>query len=249
MGRLQGKVAVVTGANSGIGLASAKRFAAEGAEVVITGRRQAQLDRAAAEIGGGVLAVQGDVSKLDDLDRLYERVEAEKGRIDVLLANAGIGVLEPLGAISEASFDAVFGVNVKGTLFTVQKALPLMGPGGSIILTGSTTGVRGTAMFSVYSATKAAIRNFARSWALDLKDKGIRVNVLSPGPTETPGLVDAFDSTGQGEALTAGIIAATPLGRLGRPEEIANMAHFLASDESSFMTGAEVFVDGGQGQI
>jgi NAD(P)-dependent dehydrogenase (short-subunit alcohol dehydrogenase family) len=249
MGRLQGKVAVVTGANSGIGLASAKRFAAEGAEVVITSRRQAELDRAAAEIGGGVLAVQGDVSRLDDLDRLFDRVKAEKGRIDVLLANAGIGVLEPLGAISEAGFDAVFGVNVKGTLFTVQKALPLMGPGGSIILTGSTAGVRGTAMFSVYSATKAAIRNFARSWALDLKDRGVRVNVLSPGPTETPGLVDAFKSTGMGEALTAGIIAQTPLGRLGRPEEIAAMALFLASDESSFMTGSEVFVDGGQGQI
>lgn len=249
MGRLQGKVAVVTGANSGIGLASAKRFAAEGAEVVITGRRQAELDRAAAEIGGTVLAVQGDVSKLDDLDRLYERVRAEKGRVDVLLANAGIGALEPLGAISEAGFDAVFGVNVKGTLFTVQKALPLMGAGGSIILTGSTTGVRGTAMFSVYSATKAAIRNFARSWALDLKDKGVRVNVLSPGPTETPGLVDALNGTGQGEALTAAVIAQTPLGRLGRPEEIAAMALFLASDESSFMTGGEVFVDGGQGQI
>jgi len=249
MGRLQGKVAVVTGANSGIGLASAKRFAAEGAQVVITGRRQAELDRAAAEIGGGVLAVQGDVSKLDDLDRLFERVRAEKGRIDVLLANAGIGVLEPLGAIREESFDAVFGVNVKGTLFTVQKALPLMGAGGSIILTGSTTGVRGTPAFSVYSATKAAIRNFARSWALDLKDKGIRVNVLSPGPTETPGLVDGFHSTGQGDALIASVVAQTPLGRLGRPEEIANMALFLASDESSFMTGSEVFVDGGQGQI
>ncbi|MDB5483255.1 MAG: oxidoreductase, partial [Caulobacteraceae bacterium] len=186
MGRLEGKVAVVTGANSGIGLASAKRFAAEGAEVVITGRRQAELDDAVQAIGGDVLAVQGDISNLDDLDRLFDTVKSAKGRIDVLLANAGVGALEPLGRISEESFDKVFDINVKGTLFTVQKALPLMKAGGSIILTGSTTGTTGTAAFSVYSATKAAIRNFARSWAVDLKGTGIRVNVLSPGPTETP---------------------------------------------------------------
>src|SRR3984893_15609002 len=183
MGRLEGKTAVVTGGNSGIALATGKRFVAEGAGVFITGRRQEELDKAVEAIGPGVSAVQGDVSNLDDLDRLFATVRAERGRLDVLFANAGLGAMAPLGAITEASFDLVFDVNVKGTLFTVQKALPLMKAGGSIILTGSTTGVMGTPAFSVYSATKAAIRNFARSWALDLKDAGIRVNVLSPGPT------------------------------------------------------------------
>jgi NAD(P)-dependent dehydrogenase (short-subunit alcohol dehydrogenase family) len=249
MGRLEGKVAVVTGANSGIGLASAKRFAAEGAEVVITGRRQAELDDAVQAIGGDVLAVQGDISNLDDLDRLFDTVKSAKGRIDVLLANAGVGALEPLGRISEESFDKVFDINVKGTLFTVQKALPLMKAGGSIILTGSTTGTTGTAAFSVYSATKAAIRNFARSWAVDLKGTGIRVNVLSPGPTETPGLMNGLARTGMKDAMVAGLSAQTALGRMGDPDEVAAAALFLASDDSSFMTGSEVFVDGGLAQI
>jgi len=249
MGRLEGKIAVVTGANSGIGLASAKRFAAEGAQVVITGRRQAELDRSVEIIGGEVLAVQGDISNLSDLDRLFDTVRSAKGRIDVLLANAGLGVLEPLGQISEESFDKTFDVNVKGTLFTVQKALPLMGAGGSIILTGSTTDAKGTAAFSVYSASKAAIRNFARSWAVDLKGTGIRVNVLSPGPTETPGLMNALASTGMKDAMSAGLAAQTVMGRMGDPDEIAAVALFLASDDSSFMTGSEVYVDGGLAQI
>ena len=249
MGRLQGKIAVVTGANSGIGLASAKRFVAEGAYVFITGRRQAELDKAVETIGGGVTAVQGDVAKLEDLDRLFATVRAEKGVLDILFANAGLGGFAPLGAISEAHFDRIFDVNVKGTLFTVQNALPLMKTGGSIILTGSTTGSVGTAAFSVYSATKAAIRNFARSWALDLRQTGIRVNVLSPGPTATPGLLDGLARSGQSEALIAGLVAQTPLGRLGLAEETAAAALFLASDDSSFMTGSELFVDGGQAQI
>ena len=249
MGRLEGKVAVVTGGNSGIGLASAKRFAAEGAQVVITGRRQPELDAAVKSIGGDVLAIQGDIASLSDLDRLFDTVRSAKGRIDVLFANAGLGALEPLGKISEASFDKVFDVNVKGTLFTVQKALPLMKAGGSIILTGSTTGVKGTQAFSVYSASKAAIRNFARSWAVDLKGSGIRVNVLSPGPTETPGLMNALARTGMGDAMVAGLAAQTALGRMGDSDEVAAVALFLASDDSSFMTGGEVFVDGGMAQI
>ncbi|WP_163879077.1 SDR family NAD(P)-dependent oxidoreductase [Rhizobium laguerreae] len=248
MGRLEGKIAVITGGNSGIGLAAAKRFVAEGAEVFITGRRQEELDRAVEEIGSGVTAVQGDVSRLDDLDRLFNVVRSKSGRIDVLFANAGLGTLAALGAIDEASFDLTFDVNVKGTLFTVQKALPLMQAGGSIILTGSTTGSMGTPAFSVYSATKAAIRNFARSWALDLREAGIRVNVLSPGPTETPGL-KGLAKAGEEDALMEGLATQIPLGRVGHPEETAAVALFLASDESSFMTGSEVFVDGGAAQV
>jgi NAD(P)-dependent dehydrogenase (short-subunit alcohol dehydrogenase family) len=249
MGRLEGKIVVITGANSGIGLASARRFAEEGADLVITGRRQPELEAAAASIGGRVLAVQGDIASLSDLDRLFETVRSAKGRIDVLFANAGLGTLEPLGQISEASFDTTFDVNVKGTLFTVQKALPLMGAGGSIILTGSTTGVKGTPAFSVYSASKAAIRNFARSWAQDLRGSGIRVNVLSPGPTETPGLMNALEGTGMRDAMAAGLAAQTALGRMGSSDEVAAAALFLASDDSSFMTGSEMFVDGGAAQI
>jgi NAD(P)-dependent dehydrogenase (short-subunit alcohol dehydrogenase family) len=249
MGRLEGKTAVITGGNSGIGLAAAKRFVAEGAKVFITGRRQEELDKAVEAIGGGVTAVQGDVSRLDDLDRLIATVRAERGRVDVLFANAGLGAMAPIGAITEASFDLVFDVNVKGTLFTVQKALPLMQAGGSIILTGSTTGSMGTPAFSVYSATKAAIRNFARSWALDLKESGIRVNVLSPGPTATPGLLNGLARSGQQDAMIAGLIAQTPLGRMGDPDEIAAVALFLASDESAFMTGSEIFADGGMAQV
>jgi NAD(P)-dependent dehydrogenase (short-subunit alcohol dehydrogenase family) len=250
MGRLEGKIAVITGANSGIGLAAARRFVAEGAFVYITGRRQDQLDTAVERIGGRVTAVQGDISNLGDLDRLFSTVRSAHGRLDVMFANAGVGALEPLGAITEAAFDQVFDVNVKGTLFTVQKALPLMTSGGSIILTGSTTGTMGTPAFSVYSATKAAIRNFARSWTLDLKGSGIRVNVLSPGATATPGLIDGLAKrTGQPDAVIAGLKAQTPLGRLADPDEIAAAALFLASDESSFMTGSEMFVDGGIAQV
>jgi NAD(P)-dependent dehydrogenase (short-subunit alcohol dehydrogenase family) len=249
MGRLEGKIAVITGANSGIGLASAKRFAAEGAQVVITGRRQPELDKAVEIIGGDVLAVQGDISILSDLDRLFDTVQSAKGRIDVLFANAGLGARARLGMISEESFDTVFGVNVKGTLFTVQKALPLMKAGGSIILTGSTTDVKGTAAFSVYSASNAAVRNLARSWAIDLKGTSIRVNVLTPGPTETPGLMNGLARTGMQEKMVAGLIAEIPLGRMGNPDETAAVALFLASDDSSFMTGSEVFVDGGQAQV
>ena len=249
MGRLEGKTAVVTGGNSGIGLATAKRFAAEGAVVFITGRRQKELNEAVAAIGPGVSAVQGDVSNLDDLDRLFATVRAERGHLDVLFANAGLGAMAPLGAITEASFDLLFDVNVKGTLFTVQKALPLMKAGGSIILTGSTTGSMGSPAFSVYSATKAAIRNFARCWALDLKTTGIRVNVLSPGATATPGLLDGLARSGQQDALISGLIAQTPIGRMGHPEETAAVGLFLASDDSSFMTGSEMFVDGGMAQV
>ena len=249
MKKLDGKVAVVTGGNSGIGLASAKRFAAEGAEVVIVGRRPEELDKALDVIGPRAMAVQGDISRLDDLDRIFATVKAAKGRIDVLLANAGLGDIQPIGSITEESFDRIFGVNVKGTLFTVQKALPMMKAGGSIILTGSTTDQMGTPAFSVYSASKAAIRNFARSWALDLVGTGIRVNVLSPGPTSTPGLLNGLARSGQQEAMMAGLIAKTPLGRMGDPDEIAAAALFLASNDSSFMTGSELCVDGGYAQI
>jgi NAD(P)-dependent dehydrogenase (short-subunit alcohol dehydrogenase family) len=249
MSKLKGKVAVITGGNSGIGLATAQRFVSEGAYVFITGRRQDELDKAVARLGSGVAGVQGDISNLDDLDRLFATVKEEKGHADVLFANAGIGGMSPLGAITEEQFDKVFDVNVKGTLFTVQKALPLMRSGGSIILNASTTGSMGTPAFSVYSATKAAIRNFARSWALDLKGTGIRVNVLSPGATSTPGLLNGLAKTGMQEAILAGLASQAPLERLGNPDETAAVALFLASDDSSFMTGSEVFVDGGLAQV
>lgn len=249
MSRLTGKTALITGGSTGIGLASAIRFAAEGARVYIAGRRQAEIDKAIATIGHGATGIRCDVSSLADLDHLYAQIKSEAGQLDILFANAGLGTFAPLGEISEADFDHMFGVNVKGTLFTVQKALPLMRSGGSIILTGSTTGTKGTPAFSVYSATKAAIRNLARSWALDMKGMGIRINVLSPGGTETPGLHDLFGTSGQAEEMLAGLAAQTPLGRIGRPEETAAVALFLASDESSFMTGSEVFVDGGMAQV
>ena len=248
MGKLAGKVAVVTGGNSGIGLASARRFAAEGAFVYITGRRKDELDAAAAAIGGEVAAVRGDISRLADLDALYDRVRNEKGRIDVLFANAGLGEFKPLGEITEEHFDRTFNVNVKGTLFTVQKALPLMGDGGSIILTGSTAGSTGAPAFSVYGATKAAIRSFARNWILDLKGTGIRVNILSPGPTATPGALGLVPSSEQ-DQFTQLLQSSVPLDRVGKPEEIAAAALFLASDDSSFVNGAELFVDGGAAQV
>jgi NAD(P)-dependent dehydrogenase (short-subunit alcohol dehydrogenase family) len=249
MGKLDGKIAVVTGGNSGIGFAISKRFVAAGAHVYITGRRQAELDRAAEALGSSVTAVQGDVSRLDDLDRLFATVGNAGKRVDVLVANAGLAQLEPLGQITEASFDLTFGVNVKGTVFTVQKGLPLMGAGSSIILVGSTVGTMGTPAFSIYSATKAAVRNLARSWALDLKGTGIRVNVLSPGATATPGLDGVAAAAGGGDALYQSLIDQTPLGRIADPADVAAVALFLASDDSAVMTGSEVFADGGLAQV
>lgn len=244
MDRLAGRTAVVTGGGSGIGLASAKRFVAEGAFVYIFGRRQQVLDEALAILGDRARAVRGSVSDLADLDRLFETVKAERGGLDILFANAGTGSFAPLGAITPEQYDQTFDVNVKGLLFTVQKGLPLMKAGGSIILTGSTTGEMGTPQFSVYSATKAAVRNFARSWAQDLRGTGIRVNVLSPGPTKTDLAMEVV-----GEAAFGELGASTPLGRLGDPAETAGAAAFLASDDSSYMTGSEIFVDGGLAQI
>ncbi|HZV64752.1 MAG TPA: SDR family oxidoreductase [Telluria sp.] len=242
MKKLQDKVAVITGGTSGIGLASAQLFVKEGAHVFITGRRQKELDEAAKIIGYNVTGVQGDVANLADLDRLYETV-AKKGRIDILFANAGYGAFAPLEGMTEEHFDGLFNTNVKGTLFTVQKALPLLNDGASIILTGSVAGVKGTPNFGVYAATKAAVRSFVRAWTVELKDRRIRSNVLSPGPTETP-------AVGQQPAdAIARIVSTIPMGRMGTPEEIAKAALFLASDDSSFVTGIELFVDGGRAQI
>lgn len=248
--RLIGMIAVVTGGSTGIGLATAKVFAAEGAKVYITGRRQDALDRAVAEIGGGVIGIRADSASLSDLERLYAQVRADSGRIDVLFANAGGGSLLPLGRITEEQVDDTLDSNVKGVIFTVQKALPLMDHGGSIILTGSTAGSRGTPAFSVYSASKAALRNLARSWALDLKGTGIRINVVSPGPVHMPGLVGIVgnDATRQQDLLD-GFATQIPLGRVGTPMEIAKAVLFLASDDASFVNGAELFVDGGLAQI
>ncbi len=249
MGKLEGKVAVITGANSGIGLASAKRFASEGARVFMTGRRQAELDKAVAEVGHDARGVQGDVANLADLDRLYSVVREEAGRIDVLLANAGGGELMPLSDITEEHYERTFATNVKGTLFTVQKALPLLRDGASVILTGSTAGNTGGPSFSVYSASKAAIRNFARSWIQDLAPRRIRVNVLVPGATSTPGLRGLTHTEEQNRAFVAAMEAAAPLDRMGSSDEIASAALFLASDESSFVNGSELFADGGSAQI
>lgn len=249
-GRLQGKIAVITGGSTGIGLATAKVFAEEGATVFTTGRRQEALDAAVAEIGHGAVGLRGDTSSLGDLDALYQRVKNDAGRIDVLFANAGGGSLLPLGEITEDQVDDTFNSNVKGVIFTVQKALPLMGAGGSIILTGSTAGSRGTPAFSIYSASKAAVRNLARSWALDLKGTGIRVNVLSPGPVHTPGLIGlAGDDHNQQQGMLDQFAALIPLGRVGRPDEIARTALFLATEDSSFVNGAELFADGGMAQV
>jgi NAD(P)-dependent dehydrogenase (short-subunit alcohol dehydrogenase family) len=248
-GKLEGKVAVITGGNSGIGLATAKRFVAEGAYVFITGRRQAELDSAVKQIGENVTAVQGDVAKLADLDRLYATVKEQKGRIDILFANAGSGELAPLGKITEEHFDKIFDTNVKGLLFTVQKALPLMPDGASIILNASIVASTGNPAFSVYSATKAAVRSFARTWILDLKERKIRVNAISPGPIGTPGLDGLGQTEGIGEQLKAGLLANVPMGRLGTPDEIARAALFLASDDSSYVSGTELFVDGGSAQV
>lgn len=248
--RLQGKIALVTGGTSGIGLATAKLFASEGAHVVITGRRQAVLDAAVKEIGGNVTGIQADSSNNADLDHLYAEIEKAHGRLDVLFANAGGGSMLPLGQITEEQVDDTFGRNVKAVIFTVQKALPLLKAGSSVILTGSTAGSQGTAAFSIYSASKAAVRNLARSWALDLKGSGIRVNVVAPGPTHTTGLVElAGDDKAQQQGLLDFLASTVPLGRVGEAEEIAKAVLFLASDESSFVNGAELFVDGGSAQV
>jgi NAD(P)-dependent dehydrogenase (short-subunit alcohol dehydrogenase family) len=249
MGKLEGKTAVVTGGASGIGLAIAKRFVAEGAFVYVFGRRQDALDAALSELGASARGIRGDITDLAHLDRLFEAVKTEKGSLDVLVANAGVGAFSPLGEITPEHYAHIFDINVKGTLFTVQKALPLLGEGGSVILTGSTVGVMGTPAMSVYSASKAAVRNFARSWILDLKGTGVRVNVLSPGLTETQKVMDIFADTGMRDEILAGFLERMPLGRVGDPSETAAVATFLASDDSSYMTGGEVFVDGGYAQI
>ena len=249
MGRLSGKVAVITGGNSGIGLATAKRFVEEGAQVVITGRRQKELDEAAATIGKNVTAVQGDVSRPEDMDRLYATIREKHGHIDILFANAGVGSLAPLGTISEEHFDREFGINVKGVLFTVQKALPLMKDGGSIILNSSIAGQKGIGGFSVYNATKAAVRSFARTWTSDLKQRKIRVNSLSPGPIETPIVGKMGLTKEQIDQFAGSLVSQVPLGRAGQSEEVAAAAVFLASDESSFITGIDLTVDGGLAQV
>jgi NAD(P)-dependent dehydrogenase (short-subunit alcohol dehydrogenase family) len=242
MGKLQGKVAVITGGSTGIGLATAKLFVKEGAYVFIMGRRQKELDEAVKAIGSNVTGVQGDVAKLADLDRLYETVKRQ-GRIDIVFANAGVAEFAPLGSITEEHFDKLFNINVRGTLFTVQKALPLLKDGGSIILNGSVASVKGTAAFGVYAASKAAIRSFVRTWTTDLKDRRIRSNVVSPGPINTP------LASRQSADVIARIVSTVPMGRMGEPDEVAKAALFLASDDSSFVTGIELFVDGGRAQI
>lgn len=245
---LSDKIALVTGGSTGIGLASAQELAAQGAKVYITGRRQQELDAAIALIGGSAKGIRADASRLDDLDRVYAQIAEESGRLDILFANAGGGDMLPLGAITEEHFDRIFGTNVRGVLFTVQKALPLLGAGSSIILTASTVSVKGTANFSVYSASKAAVRNFARSWALDLQGRGIRVNVVSPGPVKTPGLAELVAEE-QRQGLFDALAAQVPLGRIGEPAEVGKAVAFLASDAASFINAIELFVDGGMAQI
>lgn len=248
--RLEGKVAVITGGNSGIGLATAQLFVDEGAYVFITGRRQSELNEAVKQIGKNVTGIQGDTSILADLDRLYSTIKEQKGQIDVLFANAGLGEFAPLGTISEAHFDKTFGVNVKGLLFTVQKALPLFRDGGSIILNASTTASKPLEGFSVYGATKAAVRSFARSFTAELKNRKIRVNAISPGPIDTPGLRNGVKGLRIPEDQFKKSMGSTiPLGRLGTPNEVAKVVLFLATDDSSFITGIELFVDGGIAQI
>jgi len=249
MGKLEGKIALVTGGSTGIGLATAKEFVSEGAYVFMTGRRESELNAAVKEIGSNVTAVQGDVSKLDDLDRLFAQIKQEKGRLDIVFANAGIAKYAPLGQTSEELFDSIFDINVKGTFFTVQKALPLLSDGGAIIVTSSVVGSKGLSSNSVYSATKAALRSFARTWTTDLKLRRIRVNAVSPGTIDTPGLNDLLASAEAGQERVKMISNAVPLGRFGRPEEIAKAVVFLASDDSSYVAGAELFVDGGFAQV
>ena len=248
--KLAGKIALITGGSSGLGLATAKRFIAEGAHVFITGRRQSELDAAMKDIGSNVTAVRSDIAKLPDLDRLFATIKEQKGRLDVLFANAGGGEFAPLEQVTEAGFDKYFGINVKGTLFTVQKALPLMSGGGVIIINGSMVSIKGLPAFGVYAATKAALRSFARTWVVDLKGRNIRVNVVAPGTVVTPGYKSELGLTDeQIEGFKAQASAVTPLGRTGTPDEIAKAVLFLASDDSSFVNGIELFVDGGAAQI
>ena len=249
MGKLDGKVALITGGNSGIGLATAKRFVQEGAYVFITGRSKQKLDDAVKQVGSKVTGVQGDVAKLGDLDRLFEQIKKEKGRLDIVFANAGIAKYAPLGTIDEEHFDSIFGGNVKGLLFTVQKALPLLPDGASVILNASIVGSKGLAANSVYSATKAAVRSFARTWTTDLKTRRIRVNAISPGPIDTEGLRELVGSSQAGQDRLKNLGSLIPMGRIGTGDEIAKAAVFLASDDSSFITGIELFVDGGFAQV
>jgi NAD(P)-dependent dehydrogenase (short-subunit alcohol dehydrogenase family) len=249
MGKLDGKIALITGGNSGIGLATAKRFVEEGAYVFITGRRQPQLDEAVKQIGCNVAGVPGDVANLADLDRLFARIKQDKGKLDVVFANAGIARYAPLGSIGEELFDNIFDTNVKGLLFTVQKALPLLPGGASIILNASIVGSKGLPANSVYSATKAAVRSFARTWTTDLKSRRIRVNAISPGPVDTEGFRELMGSSAVGQERMKSINALMPMGRVGNPDEIAKAAVFLASEDSSFVTGIELFVDGGYAQV
>ncbi|UPG96502.1 SDR family NAD(P)-dependent oxidoreductase [Luteibacter aegosomatissinici] len=246
--RHAGKIALVTGGSSGLGLATAERLIREGATVYITGRRQAELDAAAAKTGA--IAIQGDIAVAADLDRIFATIKARSGKLDIVFANAGGGEFAPLGQISEAQFDKYFGINVKGTLFTVQKALELMGPGSAIVLNGSMVSIKGAPAFGVYAATKAALRSFARTWASDLKGRDIRVNVVAPGTIVTPGYSTELGMSEQQISDYAAYVAGiTPLGRTGEPDEIAKAVSFLASDDASYITGIELFVDGGQAQI
>jgi len=249
MGKLEAKIALVTGGNSGIGLATAKRFVKEGAHVFITGRRDAELAAAAREIGEDVTSVQGDVSNLVDLDHLFAQIKREKGKLDIVFANAGVAKYAPFGEITEEFYDSIFDTNVKGLLFTVQKALPLLPDGASIILNASIVASKGLSSNSVYSATKAAVRSFARTWTTDLKPRRIRVNAVSPGSIDTPGLSDLLASSETGEQRRKMITSIVPLGRFGTPDEIAKAVVFLASDDSSYITGTELFVDGGFAQV
>jgi NAD(P)-dependent dehydrogenase (short-subunit alcohol dehydrogenase family) len=249
MKKLNGKIALITGGNSGIGLATAKRFVSEGAYVFITGRTKSKLDAAVKEIGSNVTAVQGDVANLKDLDRLFAQIQKEKGRLDIVFANAGVFQYAALEAVDEEFFDNIFNCNVKGLLFTVQKALPLLPDGASVILNGSIVGSKGIPSNSVYSSTKAAVRSFARTWTAELKARRIRVNVVSPGPIDTDALQELFSTSDVGKQRLANIASIVPMGRLGTPDEIAKAALFLASDDSSYITGIELFVDGGTAQV
>lgn len=249
MAKLAGKIALVTGGTSGIGLATAKAFADEGAHVFVTGRREQELAAAVAAIGMSATGFQGDMAKLDDLDRLYAKIKLDKGRLDIVFANAGMARYAALGDITEKLYDATFGVNVKGVLFTVQKALPLMPDGAAIVLNASIVGSKGLANNSVYSATKAAVRSFARTWTTDLKARRIRVNAISPGSIDTPGFGELIGSSETGQQRLKMLSTVVPMGRLGKPEEIAKAVVFLASDDASFITGIELFVDGGFAQV